>query len=131
MIADHEPGRHDYVAIAPELEPFNLVDKPEGPAAAAMIAAGVGIFFLGLFTTLAVINSSVKSFLEWWQWGQGVGPLAGKTTVSVLIWLVTWAILYLAWRDKDVKIKVAFYIGLALGVLGAIGMFPPFFEAFE
>ena len=96
-----------------------------------MIAAGVGIFFLGLFTTLAVINSSVKSFLEWWQWGQGVGPLAGKTTVSVLIWLVTWAILDLAWRDKDVKIKVAFYIGLALGVLGAIGMFPPFFEAFE
>ena len=32
MIADHEPGRHDYVATAPELEPFNLVDKPEGPA---------------------------------------------------------------------------------------------------
>lgn len=131
MITDFDPGHHDDVGAAPELEPLNLKDKPDGPAAAAMISAGIGILTLGVLTTLAVISTGVKDFLAWWQWDQGVGPLAGKTTIAVVVWLVSWAILYLVWRNKDVDLKKAFYIGLALGIIGAIGMFPPFFEAFE
>lgn len=131
MITDFKPGRHDDAAIAPELGPLNLPDRPDGPGGAAMIAAGVGIFTLGLLTTLAVVSPSVKSFLLWWEWGQGVGPLAGKTTIAVLVWLVVWLVLDRMWRKKDVVLKTAFYIGLALGVLGAIGTFPPFFELFH
>jgi len=131
MVTDFDPGRHDDVGVAPELAGLNLADKPEGPAGAAMLSAGLGIFTLGLLTTLAVISAGVKSFLLWWQWGQGVGPLAGKTTIAVFVWLVSWLVLYLVWRDKDVNLKTMFYIGFALGVIGAIGMFPPFFEAFE
>jgi hypothetical protein len=130
MITDFKPGRHD-LSVAPELEGLNLVDKPDGPGAAAMIAAGVGIFTLGLLTTLAVISGSVKTFLLWWEWGQGVGPLAGKSTLAVLAWLISWLILDLLWRKKDVEMKPAFYIGLTLGILGAIGTFPPFFELFH
>ena len=32
---------------------------------------------------------------------------------------------------EDVNLKTAFYSGLTLGIVGAIGMFPPFFELFE
>jgi len=35
------------------------------------------------------------------------------------------------WRHKDVELKTAFYIGLGLGILGAIGTLPPFFELFD
>ncbi|MCL1594104.1 MAG: hypothetical protein M3132_07135 [Actinomycetia bacterium] len=122
--------KHD-VEVAPELAGLNLVDKPDGPAAAAMLSAGIGIFMLGFFTTGAVISASLKSFLAWWEWGQGVGPLAGKSTVAVIIWLVSWAVLYFVWKDKDVDLKKMFYIGLGLGLLGALGMFPPFFELFH
>jgi hypothetical protein len=131
MITDFNPGRHDDVGVAPELGPLNLADKPDGPGAAAMISAGIGIFVLGLLTTLAVISAGVKSFLLWWEWGQGVGPLAGKATIAVIVWLVSWFILDRMWRKKDVELKTAFYIGFTLGVLGAIGTFPPFFELFH
>ena len=131
MITDFDPDRHNDEAVAPELAPLNLTDKPDGPAAAAMIASGLGVFTLGLTTTLAVINGSVKSFLEWWQFDQGVGALAGKSTVSVLVFFVAWLVLYLLWREKDVVLKTSFYIGLGLGILGVIGTFPPFFEWFE
>jgi hypothetical protein len=119
------------VKVAPELEGLNLTDKPVGPGAAVMISAGIGIFVLGLLTTLAVISADVKSFVLWWEWGQGVGPLAGKSTLAVLSWLISWLILDLWWRKKDVELKPAFYIGLTLGILGAIGTFPPFFELFH
>jgi hypothetical protein len=131
MITDFNPGRHDDVGVAPELGPLNLADKPDGPGAAAMIAAGIGVFVLGFFTTAAVISGGIKSFLAWWEWGQGVGPLAGKSTLAILAWLVSWLILDLLWRKKDVDLKTAFYIGLGLGVLGAIGTFPTFFELFH
>jgi hypothetical protein len=131
MITDFNPGRHDDVGVAPELGPLNLADKPDGPGAAAMIAAGIGVFVLGFFTTAAVISGGIKSFLAWWEWGQGVGPLAGKSTLAILAWLISWLILDLLWRKKDVDLKTAFYIGLGLGVLGAIGTFPTFFELFH
>lgn len=131
MITDYEPGRHNDVEVAPELEGLDLKDKPDGPAAAVMIASGLGVFTLGLLTTLAVINGSVKSFLEWFQFDQGVGALAGKSTVAVIVFFIAWLVLYLLWRDKDVDLKKSFYIGLGLGILGAIGTFPPFFEMFE
>jgi hypothetical protein len=131
MITDFDPDRHNDEAVAPELAPLNLVDKPDGPAAAVMIASGLGVFTLGLMTTLAVINGSVKSFLEWFQFDQGVGALAGKSTVAVLVFFVAWLVLYLIWREKDVVLKTSFYIGLGLGILGVIGTFPPFFEMFE
>jgi hypothetical protein len=131
MITDFDPGRHDDESVAPELGPLNLADKPDGPGAAAMISAGIGIFVLGFFTTAAVISGGIKSFLLWWEWGQGVGPLAGKSTLAILAWLISWFILDRLWRKKDVELMTAFYIGLGLGILGAIGTFPTFFELFH
>jgi hypothetical protein len=35
------------------------------------------------------------------------------------------------WKDKDVDLKKAFYIGAGFGVVGMIFMFPPFFTLFK
>jgi hypothetical protein len=62
--------------------------------------------------------------------GRGVGPLAGKTTVAVIVWLIAWLILGIAWRKRDINIRRVFWIGLVLGLLGVLLMFPPVFLAF-
>ncbi|MCZ7526519.1 MAG: hypothetical protein M5U14_09185 [Acidimicrobiia bacterium] len=124
------PTHHD-AEVAPELAALDLPDKPDGPAAATMVAAGIGIFVLGLLTTLAAASESVADFLADFQGSVGVGPLAGKTTLAMIAWLVSWAALGALWWRKDVDIRTAFWIGVALGALGAVGTFPTFFEAFE
>jgi fluoride ion exporter CrcB/FEX len=121
---------HHGMDEAQELAGLNLADKPDGPAAAAMVAAGIGIFVLGLLTTLAVPWTDLKGFLADFQLRQGVGPLAGKTTLAVIAFVVSWGALHYSWREKDLDLKKMFYIGLVLGLLGALGTFPPFFERF-
>ena len=121
---------HD-VEVAPELGPLELADRPDGPGAAVLLAAGIGIFLLGFFTTMGVISTWMHDFLAKWAWGQGVGPLAGKTTMASIAFFASWGGLHYAWRGKDIDIKKIFMIGLGLGLLGALGTFPTFFEAFE
>ncbi|MFH1103938.1 MAG: hypothetical protein V1757_03190 [Actinomycetota bacterium] len=122
--------QHRDEEIAPELAALGLEDKADGPGAAAMIAAGVGVFTLGLMTTLSEFWVGLSGFLADFQGSVGVGALAGKTILAVVAWLVSWAVLGTVWRRKDVDLKVAFRVGLVLGVLGAVLTFPPFFTLF-
>jgi fluoride ion exporter CrcB/FEX len=115
---------------SPELAALNLADKPDGPGAAMMISAGFGVFVLGFLTVLAEASAGANTWLATWQWGQGVGALAGKSTVSSLLYFASLAVLWVLWRDKVVDLKKAFYVGLVLGVLGVIGTFPTFFQMF-
>lgn len=102
-------------------------DRPEGPIAAAIIAAGLGATALGILTTLAEASTSVKSFL---QFSDRVGPLSGKTTLAVAAWLVTWAVLHLLYRSKSYESRRALTVALVLIALGVLGTFPTFFESF-
>ena len=122
--------QHHDEEIAPELAALHLPDKPDGPGAAMMISAGIGTFVLGLLTVLAEASEDAKTWLAKWEWDQGVGPLAGKTTIASLAYVLSLVALWAAWRQKDTDLKKAFIIGLGLGVLGAIGTFPTVFQAF-
>jgi hypothetical protein len=101
--------------------------KPTGPAAAALISAGIGSTVLGLLTTLAEASPAVKTFLNFYN---PVGPLAGKTTWAVVAYLVSWAILALVLRGKNPPFGRVVRWTYALVGLGLIGTFPIFFEAF-
>lgn len=98
-----------------------------GPAAAAMIASGIGTLVLGLMTTGAEISAALKTFLTW---SAPVGPLSGKTGVAIIVWLISWALLHSFWRDKEYNTNKAFRITLVLIAFGAVMTFPPIFEAF-
>jgi hypothetical protein len=115
---------------APELDQLHLPDKPDGPGAAAMLASGIAVFSLGLLTTLNEVSEALHDWLQSFEMGRGVGPLAGKTTVAVIVWLIAWLILGIAWRKRDINIRRVFWIGLVLGLLGVLLMFPPVFLAF-
>jgi hypothetical protein len=109
------------------LDHIEFQDKPEGPIAAAIIAGGIGAAALGVFTTLAEASTGVKN---WLQWSDAVGPLSGKVLMALLVWLVAWALLYLALRNKPYETRRALTIALVLIGLGVLGTFPLFFQAF-
>src|SRR5262245_24616958 len=98
-----------------------------GEAAAAFLAAGIGVFFIGVFTTLAEAFVDFRNFLAF---NSGVGPLSGKTIVPVVIWLAAWIGLYFAWRNKNIDFARTFVISLVLVGLGLLGTFPLFFDLF-
>jgi hypothetical protein len=118
------------IEIPPELAELGLEDKPDGPGAAAILAAGVGIAVMGLFTLLSEVSEGIHDLLGALDFGVGVGPLAGKSTFGIVAFALTWAILGYVWKDKELDLKKIFWTGVGLGLLGAILMFPPIFTAF-
>ena len=101
--------------------------EPEGPIAAAVIAAGVGAFALGLLTTLSEMSKTIKDLLSFYD---PVGSLAGKTVGALVIWLVSWVLLHMVYRDKGFETRKTLTLALILIALGTLGTFPIFFQAF-
>lgn len=102
-------------------------DKPFGPVAAVFFAAGIGSVVLGLLTTLAEANESVKSALEW---SKSVGPLSGKTLLASAAFFASWPILHAVLRDRDPEPRRLFLWAGVLVVVGLVLTFPTFFQAF-
>lgn len=103
------------------------MEKPNGPAAAAILAAAIGVFVVGLATTLAAIAPGLGSVLNWWA---PAGPLTGKTGVGVIAWLVAWLVLGSAYRGKTVGVGSIILWSWILIAAGFVLTFPPVFEAF-
>ena len=123
-------GRGGSIVDAPEVDALHLDERPDGPGAAVMMAAGIGIFVLGLFTLLSEASVPIHDWLESLEFGRGVGPLAGKTIFGTVGFFASWIVLGIAWRTKELDLRRWFWIALALGVAGAVMMFPPVFQAF-
>ena len=108
-------------------EGLDYADKPDGPVSAAILAGGDGALLLGLFTTLAEANTDFKDFLSFYD---PVGPLSGKTIGAIVLWLLTWGLLHMMWKDKEVESARVLAASLILIGLGVLGTFPIFFQAF-
>ena len=109
-------------------EALEIVERPNGPAVAAMLAAGFGALVLGVLTTWAEASESFK--VDVLQLDNDVGPLSGKTTFAVAAYLISWAILApLLWR-RSVRFGPAVLIAGVLIAAGFVGTFPEFFQAF-
>jgi hypothetical protein len=102
-------------------------DKPEGPIAAAIIAAGIGALMLGILTTWAEASAS---FADKLAFSDRVGPLSGKTILTVIAWLIAWAVLHVIYRSRPYETARAVTIALVLIALGVVGTFPTFFQLF-
>jgi len=98
-----------------------------GKAAAALLAGGIGALTMGLMTTMSAAAPAFSAALNWYN---PAGPLSGKTTVAMLVWLIAWAVLGNQWKDKDVDFDKIAMIALVLLLLGILGTFPPFFDLF-
>ena len=103
----------------------------DGAAAAALLAAAIGIFVLGLVTSLAEatrIWERFADFKEWLAWDDEVGPLSGKSSLGLIAWAATWPVLHLLLYRRDRVILAASAISFVLFVAAMVLMFPPVFE---
>ena len=104
------------------------VDKiPNGPGAAAILAAGLGCAMVGILAFAAEASRPFANMLNFYN---PVGPLSGKTTVAIIVWLAAWFVLSRLWHNKTVAlgaINVAAFLLLGIGFLLT---FPPFWALF-
>jgi hypothetical protein len=98
-----------------------------GAGAAAVLAAGIGSFVLGMGDVAADKLPGVKNLFNFYK---PTGPLSGVTTVAIGAWLVAWMLLGRRWRDKDVPIGRTNAIAYVLLGLALLLTFPPFADLF-
>lgn len=110
-----------------QVSELEAIDRPSGPVAAAVLATGIGILALGLLTTISEASTGFSDFLAW---SDRVGPLSGKTILAVIAFFASWAVLHLLWRRQDRPLRPILIAAGVLVVLGIVGTFPTFFEAF-
>ncbi len=106
-----------------EISPTNK----NGSASAAILAAGVASFALGVITTLVEAVPEAKSALSVVD---SVGPLSGKIEIVIAIWLVAWLVLHFVWKDTNQNLSQVLGGTFGLIALGLIGTFPLFYDLF-
>lgn len=109
----------------------DMQTKPNGPVAAAFVAAGIGSLVLGIFVVLNEVSVDINNFLKFdanYGLGSGVGPLSGKAILGTIAFLVSWVALHLYARGKEVNFGRWFAIALVLVFAGFALTFPPIFE---
>jgi hypothetical protein len=99
----------------------------DGLTAAALLAAGFGAFVLGFLTTINEASTGVHDFL---QFTDEVGPLAGKTILAAIAYFGSLLVFALVWRGRQLALKPVLIVAGALLLLGFLGTFPIFFQAF-
>lgn len=102
-------------------------EPPSGPAAALILAGGIAVFCMGIVTTLGEASTDIADGL---QWNDRVGPLSGKTLITVIVFALAWALLTALWRRSNPELRSVTLASVVLVVLGLIGTFPTFFQAF-
>jgi hypothetical protein len=106
-----------------EIEAVDTI--PDGPGAAAILAAGIGSAAMGILALAGDASDAIGKLLNFYK---PTGTLSGVTTVTIVIWLVSWYVLNLRWRTKNVamaKVNTAAFVGLAIGLALT---FPPFMD---
>jgi len=113
-----------------ERQPEHTPDlaSPNGVAAAAILAAGLGSALYGLIVLLAESNEAFKDLMNL---NTAVGPLSGKSTFGVLAWLVVWGVLHMRWRNKNVDFGRVWTATLVLIGISLVCTFPLFFMLFS
>lgn len=113
--------------VAWQAEDLTIAEKPNGPAAAALIAAGIGVLALAVLTVLSEANADVKDFLNL---KNRVGPLSGKTVFAVAAYLVSWVLLAIPLWKRSVTLNTVLIITGVMIAAAFIGTYPKFFQLF-
>lgn len=102
-------------------------EPPSGPAAAALLASGIGALVLGILTTWAEASTGLK---DWLQWNDRVGPLIGKVLLASIAFVVAGVVLGVLWKGKNPDLRPILIATVVLLAAGFVLTFPTFFQAF-
>lgn len=103
--------------------------RPSGEAIAAFFSPVIGLLVFSIInafweTTRWDPNRDISPVLlrigSWIPSYEKIGPMAGKETILIVVWLAAWAILHLILRKRDLRVApwaIAFLIGITLATL--------------
>lgn len=97
--------------------------RPNGEAMAAILAAGIGSFALGLFVILHSARIFSAPALH-----SGAGGVSGRTTFGIIVWLIAWAVLHVRWKGRHCEPRGIYRATVILLLLSLIATFPPTWE---
>jgi hypothetical protein len=100
----------------------SVMMMPNGPGAAAVLAAGIGCFAMG---AVSVLTDKLPALARVLNIYRPTGPLSGVSTVTIAVWLAAWAVLHYYWRRRNVELGRATGIALLLLACGVLLTFPP------
>jgi hypothetical protein len=100
--------------------------RSNGPVAAAALAAGFGSLVFGIAVVASEASPNIAAKLNWYN---PTGPLSGKTSVGIILWLVSWVVLSALWKHRQIRLRSVFGATLAQILIGLILTFPPVFDA--
>jgi len=103
-------------------------DLPSGPAAAALLAAGVGSAALGLLAVAADASVPLSDSMTFYR---PTGALSGVTTTAILLWLGVWFVLARRWNARQVSLDAVAVGALILLLAGILLTFPPFMDVLQ
>jgi hypothetical protein len=89
-----------------------------------LVAAGVACAAFGLAVVLSEFIEMISAALTL---SSAVGPLSGKAVAAVVIYIIVWSALHLAWRHKQVELVRVFRWTGALVLVGLLATFPPIY----
>lgn len=107
-------GSRPTVSRAPRVEP------PNGQGIAAILAAGVGAFALGLLVLLNEAGIYAAPAL----YGPA-GGISGRTTMATVAWLAAWGVLHYRWKAREIDGRRIFVAAMILIAIGVVATFPP------
>ena len=94
--------------------------RPNGAGAAAILAAGIGAFFVAIFAILADQSAAIKSAMIFFK---PTGPLSGVTTCAIVLW-------HARWRNRSVALARVNAVAFVLLIVGLLLTFPPIADLF-
>ncbi|MGA2562026.1 MAG: hypothetical protein ABSF96_00555 [Steroidobacteraceae bacterium] len=102
--------------------------RVSGPGAAAVLAAAIGGFALGILALAADASPALARILNFWN---PTGPLSGVTDIAIAVWFLSWFALSRRWVGRNPYLQ---RINVAAAVLLGVGLlltFPPFMDLLQ
>lgn len=103
-------------------------ELPNGPGAAAILAAGIGCAVLGLFALLGDAFAGIGNFFKFYN---PTGPLSGVTISAIVIWLAAWYVLDKKWSAREVNMGRVSIVAFVLLAIGFALTFPPIMDLLQ
>jgi hypothetical protein len=101
---------------------------PNGPGAAAILAAGVGSLVLGLSAFVGDASPVVRRAFNVWS---PTGPLSGVTLTAIVVWLLTWFWLSKRWAPRNVNLSRVNAASFLMLLAGLLLTFPPLMDLLQ
>lgn len=108
--------------MTPTPNPTETQALPNGPAAAAILATGIGCSVLGILAFTADASPAIGRMLNFYN---PTGTLSGVTTGTILAWVAAWFVLDRSWHTRTVALVRINAIAFLLLAVGFILTFPP------